>query len=383
MQGRSGRGPSAAIAALVVALGLVVAACGSQEKSTTRSEPPSRVSPLAQDAAGVIQRQLDAHDAHFTASYTDSKGKPATSPDYGLTLDGVIAMDSAGVGRQTAQRATAYVADHIGEYIGTGKEKYAGATAKALLVSLLQALSPKGSLGGVDLTTRLESLESTSGPASGRFSDVSQYGDNSNTIGQSLALVSLKRAGRTLTPESTGYLDQQQCPGGGFRLAMADTRCTTAAQADTDATSYAVQGLLAEPRTGARADRIDQAIGYLKRQMDRSGGVPGGSPKGGLNANSTGLATMSLDSTGNKTSVAKGRSYLTSLRFGCSFPVPLRGAVALDRARLAKATSRGKKAKLADQDRRATAQAVLGFSGRSLLAITGAGAQRGSPPVTC
>lgn len=353
-----------AIAAAVAALAITVPTVAAQ----------ADISPRAQTSAGFLQHELAANGSHFeTSGY----------PDIGLTLDSILAMDAAGIGDLQSGRATRYVAEHISEYIGDGDtESYAGATAKALLVSLSQKVTPEGTLGGVALVARLKARENSNG----RFRDKSAYGDYSNTIGQSLALVSLKRAGETLTPTSMGYLDLQQCPNGGFRIQMANTACTNSAKADTDATSFAVQGLLAEPNTTARSTRISKAIAYLKTRMNSSGGVNGGSPGDPTNtpnANSTGLAMMSFVSTGHTTLAHETRTYLISMRFVCRYPVKLRGAVAYDAARKQQATAQGADAAPIDQDRRSTAQAVLGFAGKSLLQITNSGAKYGSPHISC
>ncbi|MEP6814324.1 MAG: hypothetical protein ABI873_02095 [Marmoricola sp.] len=356
-----------AIAAAVTALAIAVPTVAAQ----------AATSPRAQTSGGVIQRYLAAHGSHFSTVFGGTE-----FPDYGLTLDGVLAMDSAGVGDYRSGKATDYVAAHIQGYISDGvpadaaTEQYAGATAKALLVSISQGFLPKNTLGGgIDLVTRLKSLETPSG----RFSDKSSFGDFSNAIGQSLALVSLHRAGKRLSHSSIAFLRQQQCTNGGFKLNPDDPGCT----ADPDATSFAVQGLLAAPQTTVTKNRIRFAIGYLKTQMNSAGGVKGAGPTNTANANSTGLAVMSFDSAGYKTLGSKGRSYLRSLRFGCAYPTGMRGAVAYNKARLTEAGAQGPSAKLIDQDLRATTQAVLGFSGRSLLTISNAGARFSSPRVSC
>lgn len=354
---------SVAVAAAVAALAIAVPSVAAQAST----------SPRAQTSAGVVQRYLAAHGSHFSTVF-DGKAYP----DYGLTLDGVIAMDSAGVGDYRSEQATKYVAKHIGEYVGSGTEQYAGATAKALYVALSQRVTPKGTLGGVDLVKRLKSLQT----ASGRFSDKSQYGDNSNAIGQSLALVSLARAGQKLSYSSISFLRKQQCRNGGFQL-NETASCSANRKADPDATSFAVQGLLAAPQTDVTKRRVKWAIRYLGAQMNSAGGVKGGTATSTVNANSTGLAVMAFDSAGYHTLGSKGRRYLTTLRFGCAYPASMRGGVAYDRSRISQARSQHAKARLIDQDLRATTQAVLGFSGTSLLKITNRGAKHSSPRVSC
>ncbi len=127
---------TAVVAVVVAALAMVPSAAQAEQ-----SVP-------AQNAGGALQRYLAAHANHFHTVYDGTE-----YPDYGLTLDGVIAMDASGVGDTQSARSTTYVANRIGEYIGTGTESYAGATAKALLVSLSQGRTPKGYLGGVNLVS--------------------------------------------------------------------------------------------------------------------------------------------------------------------------------------------------------------------------------------
>jgi hypothetical protein len=326
----------------------------------------------AQTGAGVLQRYLAANGNHFHTTFQGTD-----YPDYGLTLDGVIAMDAAGVGDYRSEQVTSYVASHLSEYAGDGDtESYAGATAKALLVSLSQNITPKGTLGGADLVTRLKALEN---PDTGRFSDKSNFGDYSNNIGQSLALVSLHKDGQTLSYNSIAYLRQQQCTSGGFRLNPGTTACT----GDPDTTSFAVQGLLSAPQTTVTRSRIAKAITFLKSKMASNGGVRGGTTTEAPNANSTGLAVMAFDSTGYSTLANKGRTFLISLRYGCSFPASMRGAIAYNATARAAQAAKGSSATLTDQDLRTTTQAVLGFTEKPLKDVTNTGATFSSPTVSC
>lgn len=326
----------------------------------------------AQTGAGVLQRYLAANGNHFHTTFEGTD-----YPDYGLTLDGVIAMDAAGVGDYRSEQVTSYVKDHLSEYAGDGdNESYAGATAKALLVSLSQNITPKGTLGDANLVTRLKALET---PGTGRFSDRSNYGDYSNNIGQSLALVSLHKAGEALSYDSVAYLRQQQCTNGGFRLNPGTSACV----GDPDTTSFAVQGLLSAPQTTVTKNRISKAITFLKSKMASNGGVKGGTSTEAPNSNSTGLAVMAFDSTGYSTLAGKGRSFLISLRYGCAFPASMRGAIAYNASARSAQAAKGSAATLTDQDLRSTTQAVLGFTQTPLKDISNAGATFSSPTVSC
>ena len=350
-------------AAVITAAALALVAPAAAPAQAEQSVP-------AQNAGGSLQRYLTAHEDHFTNS---------GFADYGLTLDGVIAMDASGVGDTQSARSTTYVANHIGEYVGTGTESYAGAIAKALLVSLSQGRSPKGYLGGVNLVARLKARQTTTG----QFKDKSKYGDFSNTIGQSFALISLRKAGQSLGTKAVPFLANGQCPNGGFRLALSVNDCLNNTKADPDATSFAVQGLLAAPQTTAVKNRITRAVGYLQTQQGTDGGVKGGAATDTENANSTGLAVLAFDTTGHRELATKGRLYLRELRYTCDFPAEMRGAVAYDAPRFATADGQGDAATLTDQDLRSTAQATLGFAPVPLYKVTNVGAKASAPAYTC
>ena len=353
---------TAVVAAVVASLVLVPSAAQAEQ-----SVP-------AQNAGGALQRYLATHDHHFHTVFDGTE-----FPDYGLTLDGVIAMDAAGVGDAESARATTFVANNIGSYVGTGTESYAGATAKALLVSLSQGRTPKGFLGGFNLLARLKARQTTTG----QFKDKSQFGDFSNTITQALAVASLRKAGQSLGTKAVPFLANGQCPNGGFRLDPSVIQCSHNDKADTDATSFAVQGLLAAPQTGPVRTRISRAIGYLKTQMNAAGGVKGAGPTNTPNSNSTGLAVLAFDTTGHRALATKGRLFLRALRYTCDFPAPMRGAVAYDPARFATADGQGADATLNDLDLRATPQATLGFAPVPLYKVTNVGAKASAPAFAC
>ncbi len=328
----------------------------------------------AQNAAGSLQRYLATHDHHFHTVFDGTE-----FPDYGLTLDGVIAMDAAGVGDAESARATTFVADNIGSYVGTGTESYAGPTAKALLVSLSQGRTPKGFLGGVNLLARLKARQTTTG----QFKDKSQFGDFSNTITQSLAVAALRKAGQSLGTKAVPFLANSQCPNGGFRLDLSVNQCSDNTKADPDATSFAVQGLLSGNQTSAVKTRISRAIQFLRTQQGSDGGVKGAGPTNTENSNSTGLAVLAFSTTGHPNAATEGRQFLRSLGYTCAFPASMRGAVAYDTTRFATADGQGNAATLTDQDLRATTQATLGFAPVPLYQVTNVGAKPSAPAFAC
>ena len=289
-------------------------------------------------------------------------------PDLGLTADAILALDAAGTGQDAAAAATQKLVDDPVAYTGFGDptEVYAGAVAKLLNVAIAQGIDP-AAVGGFDLVSTLTGLEQPNG----RFSDVSAYGDYSNTFGQSFALIGLDRAGETVSADARGYLLDQQCPGGGFKLYMDDAGCTTDADADPDATAMAVQALVA---VGGAATEVDDALDYLTSIQGASGGVS--SPAQGVNGNSTGLAGQAFIAGGRTAQARAAVGYLTDLQYGCSFPAAIRGGIAYDQESFDAQQAAGKAATPVDVDRRSTAQALLALAGTPLAAVSAAGVRR-------
>lgn len=342
----------AAGAALVLAPGLATTA--------SAADAPTSISDRA-GLAGVFIATTLVDGDHY-----DYPG--GTWFDGGNTIDAILALDGAKVGLGTADAAMAYLAANVGgtdpeNYVGTGGEQYAGPLAKTLLAVVAHGGDPT-SFGGVDLVAALESLEGTVAP--GRFSDASTYGDYSNTIGQSLAMIALTRAGATLAPEATTFLLDQQCPDGGFRGDLAAATCTS----DPDATAFAAQALLAVGSDAAAAAALD----HLASLQDAAGGVAAdGAP---ANANTTGVAVQAFLAGGRTAAAAAGQAFIASLQYDCRAAAPLRWGIAFTAA--TRSTSA-----VSDSDLRATPQAALALAGRSLLTVSSDGSGAALPAFTC
>ncbi|HMT50109.1 prenyltransferase/squalene oxidase repeat-containing protein [Dietzia sp. UBA5065] len=301
--------------------------------------------------SGFLSAQLASGGDHFSTTFDG-----IDYPDHGLSADAVLALNAIGAGRAQADATTAYLQQNVGGYIGAGGETYAGATGKLLVVAASQGVPPT-SFGGVDLVARLDSTLTPSG----RFSDVSEWGDYSNTLGQSWAIIGLSRVDRGPAASAVDFLRDQQCQDGGFRL---DLGGTTPCVSDPDATAMAVQALV------AASDRTDpdvaEAVAYLGDRMGADGGVGGAGPTSAPNGNSTGLAAAAFAAAGDTARAGRARSFLGSLFFGCDSPAALRGGIAYDAAALAATES-------SDQVRRTTAQAAVGLSGQSYVTVSAAG----------
>jgi hypothetical protein len=343
---------------------------GSPTRATVRIAGPAATGSTGQqaaDAAAFVATTLAAGGDHYVYPGT-------TYLDGGNTIDAILALDEAGAGQDEAAAATAYLVAHLGDYVGSGGETYAGPTAKALLAVMAQGLDPHA-VGGTDLLATLEGLQTPSG----RFSDVSAYGDYSNTIGQALAIIALARSGAPVPAAAVDFLGAQQCPDGGFRIDPTAGDCAS----DPDATGFAVQSLLAVPVV-PRLDTAASAgagLDHLVAVQGADGGFT--SASGGENANTTGVAAQAFAAAGRTAPLDRAQAFLAALQYDCSFPAAVRGGIAFTSADHATRATAGSRATPDDGDLRATPQAALGLAGGSLASVSASGATAGAPAMTC
>ena len=342
------------------------------------ADAAAAAAPQSAYAAAFIARTLAAGGDHYV--YPGS-----TFFDGGNTIDAILALDGIGAGSDAADAAYAYLEDNLGGYIGTDYDSlYAGSTAKTVLAVVAHGGDPT-SFGGLDLVAQLKSTEGAVEP--GRFSDLPvdcgfDPCDYSNTIGQSLAIIALVRAGQPLSTASVDFLLAQQCTDGGFRITMGGEGCTS----DADATAFAVQALVAAG-SGATAAAADQALlaadpataaadglDWLADAQLASGAFE--SDDGAANANTTGVAAQAFAAGGRDAELADAQAFLVSLQYGCTSPAALRGGIAFS------ATTRSASTP-SDADLRATPQAALGLSGQTLLSTSAEGATSGTTATPC
>jgi hypothetical protein len=318
--------------------------------------PAHAATPDGSTAAHFLTAQMSASGHHFVSS---------GYPDYGLTIDGVLGLDAAQTGQTEAKAAASYVTKNAATYNtgGDPAELYAGSTAKLLVLAQAQGLPTDGYLA------QLKSLEQPSG----QFKDKSQYGDYSNAIGQSLAIVGLTRAGK---PDATAvdFLIKQQCADGGFRMSFTG-KCT----GDTDATSLAVQALSA---AGGHDAAVTKAVDFIVGKQQSNGGVVEPAAQATPNANSTGLAAVAFTLAGKTAQATKAKSFVQGLQFGCATPSALRGGIAYDQKTFDKLTAQGSKATASDKENRSTTQALFAFKPQPYLKISAGGAAT-APALSC
>ena len=320
-------------------------------------------------AAAFISSTLAAANDHYV--YPNS-----TFFDGGNTIDAIIALSAVGTQQSQSNASLAYLEDNLDTYIGAGGEVYAGPLAKALLATVVTGSDPT-SFGGHDLVAELQALETTKG----RFSDDSAYGDYSNTIGQSLAVLALSRAGEGLNAVAVQAVLDQQCADGGFRGTLYDSAgCVS----DADATAFAVQAMLMASDTlvcgddaglpARAAAAAGRGLDLLEDVQDASGGFA--SADGAVNANTTGVAAQAFVAGGRTAAAATAGAFVATLQYDESTPVPLPGGIAFS------ADTRSTTVPT-DSDLRATPQATLGLAGGSLVDAVAPGVEGAAPGSTC
>lgn len=333
---------STALAGTAILALLVPATVVAAEPATTPTDDPTEA------AAGWLATQLVEGERMETTFDGE------TFPDYGLTADVVVALAGAEVAAGHIEAAIDWLEGNAESYTAPGDDVYAGPTAKLILVLLSDGRDTI--VDDRDLVAQLEDREQDNG----RYSDESAFGDFSNTISQSLAVLALEQAeGTSPSPEAVSYLADQACADGGFPQelqdgdvpdntqeatdvegSVEDDECTS----QVDATGFAVEALAAVGETGA----VDDASQWLTDVQQEDGGFVG--TEGTANANSTGLAALALHVAGLPDEATAAREFILGLQDDCDGAEP--GSIRYDDA----------DTEQVDRSR-ATAQALPGLTG--------------------
>jgi hypothetical protein len=341
-----------ALVAATLAVSVVVGGTPSAH-AVSSSSPAGR-------GATWLSHQLNKHGLIHNAQFDFD--------DYGLTADTVLGLKAIGGHKSDVTKARKALAQHVDDYTTFQTDRYAGPTAKLLVVAQQTGAKPRH-FGGANLVKRLAARVATDAPIAGRIQDKSTSGDFANSIGQIFAVRGLLKAGNPAGARALGFLLQQQCGRGFVRLdfnadtASPDQGCGKGDPADTDVTALAVVELASVSKGHPGLKRaLADAVRWLKRHQRKNGGFGGAGPTSAANANSTGLAGWALLTAGVCHRAALAAEWLSRLQVGGHLSgTPLageRGAIAYDRAAKRAAKQDGIDKTTRDQWRRATAQAA-------------------------
>jgi hypothetical protein len=317
--------------------------------------------------------------AHWQGSQLKA-GRISTSgfEDWGLTIDSAFAIAADGTQPRRLDRVTTAIArNYYSSYAVFQGDISAGAMAKSLLAARVLGRHPRH-FGGHNvrrLVLRLVAPRSA-GFESGRVRDTGKT-DYSNTFSQSYAVLGLARTGGVPRRVVT-YLLKQQCAKGYFRtFETAGKSCDRSSSgSDADATSLAIQALVAARHSGSHLGRtaIHRASRWLIARQHRNGGWGGGSVTRAVNANSTGLAVQALAAVHHRRGRAHAARYVASVQItrARAGRGPARrdiGAVAYNSAALRTALRHGITSSTRDQFRRSTAEAIYAFVPKPLSGL--------------
>lgn len=294
--------------------------------------------------------------------------------DVALSADVGLALQAVGGHDETVDQIAAAVEPRAeGEWYTSTFDGvttlYAGSLAKT--ARFAQATGADATdFGGEDLIAMLEGTVSSTAPTTGRVQDENNDFSDTNTFGQAYAAQALASAGSPSAIPVTGFLLEQQCADGWFRLDFAERDAPEqtcdgdpASVPDTDATATALMAM-ASMDDVSLAPAIDKAEGWLLSTQRRNGAWGGGPTTEAPNANSTGLAGWALAEVGgNDEAVADAAAWVrghqaTNVASCTDYAAADLGAIAYDNAAIQAVATDPIVAATQDQFRRTTAQAL-------------------------
>ncbi|MEO1058666.1 MAG: prenyltransferase/squalene oxidase repeat-containing protein, partial [Actinomycetota bacterium] len=318
-----------------------------------------------------IERELAANGGSLPSQF-DPSGQ---TPDWGLTADAVLALNSGGRGaEESATTATGLMAASINDYItgqtfGDPNGVFAGPVGKSFVTAIVQQQDPND-FGGVDLEALSRAAIEQTGLQAGRFSDRNSiFGNNSNGFGQAYNILGLSTTPDGVPENAAAFLLDQQCPNGGFRLnydTMPVTRgCDDNAEVDVDGSGLALQALLVLGDGPEVIEAIEKVSAWLASIQRGNGSFPNSAST--ENSNTTGVVAQALAAVGDPSAADNAAMWISTITVteaetadGTPSPVDI-GAIAFTKGAFDTALVSGLPTDVAgrDQWRRATTQAVL------------------------
>lgn len=317
-----------------------------------------------QVSAGWLGRQLAAAGGVFVNTEYDYT-------DWGLTIDSLLALSAAGVGKNQIEATAAKIYASGEAYIGAPGDSSSWArVAKTALALQVAGLDPTTFPDGKSTRNLLAELRSAMN-ADGSF------GTGDVPFTHAVALLALARTEGGVPAQALNWLADQQCATGANKGSYGYSACV----GDVDSTALAIQALQGAGVSNS-ATPIAGASTWLISQQDTGGGF---AASGDVNANSTGLAGQALRGLGKTGPATKSATFIGTLTVSCSsltdetaFTNADVGAIAYDQAGWSSGVTDGV-ADSSDQWVRATSQGLLALGLPTLARITASGASAALP----
>jgi hypothetical protein len=272
------------------------------------SAPPSNDPPTAAKIAATwLAHQVN--DQGFIPQAADP-----SAPNLSSSVQAVLALASAGVGRTQVDALLAYFGGHVDDLVVTKGNDDPGALSYLILGVVAAGGNARDfGAGHVDLVTRLENTRQ----ANGLFGAADPMFDGA--FRQGLSLLALHAVGRSDTA-AADWLVGQQCADGSWTPFRIDTTVpcpavdpNTFSGPDTNSTSLAALGLKAQGRTAPATEGADALLAV--RNADDAWGFLAASDQA-TDANSTGVVLAALRAI-KQSQDAPGVAALLALQIGC------------------------------------------------------------------
>ncbi|HEX9066697.1 MAG TPA: prenyltransferase/squalene oxidase repeat-containing protein [Streptosporangiaceae bacterium] len=227
-------------------------------------------------------------DGHYYRTFS-------RAADFGLTLDGALALAATGDQDRALRKIVAFLARDgrdatgktVSDWTGIGT-RYAsgGAIGKEALLAEVVGASPRD-FGGRNLLAALAASVCPRAGAGGmaRCPAAGSYAYASSVFDQALGVLAQLRAGPDRQAAApVRYLESLRHSDGSFPSLIPGT------DGDVDSTAIAVMALALAPGAAAAAD-VGSGLAWIASRQRPDGGFPG---VGGESVNSTGLAIQAL-----------------------------------------------------------------------------------------
>jgi hypothetical protein len=230
--------------------------------------------------------------------------------DFGLTMDGALALAAVGTANGTLSDIVGYVAANANGWTGLGtSEASGGSLGKEALLAEAVGDDPHD-FGGNNLISALDRTVCTAASTGGDTSCAAagNYAYSDSTFSQALGVLAQMRAGDWLNAAApVKYLESLQNSAGGWPSLIPPG---TDAASDVDSTAMAAMALAAVPGSVASA-AVQRGVAWIATQQELNGGFPGAS---GDNTNSAALALMAmrLDKADYSTKISAALSFLAA-----------------------------------------------------------------------
>lgn len=236
--------------------------------------------------------------------------------DFGLTIDGALALAATGDNNQALKEIVRFIADGGRDQSGKTANYWTGigtsfasggAIGKEALLAEVVGDNPDR-FGGHDLIAALAATVCRQASAStgGRCAGPGNYSYATSVFDQALGVMAQVRAGQLASARTPiAFLENLRNADGSFPSIIPDSH-----DHDVDSTAIAVMALALVPTQRARAD-VAAGLAWIASQQDHAGGFRGAS---GVSVNSAGLAiqALSLRAARYRTQIRLAQGFLAS-----------------------------------------------------------------------